>query len=222
VTQAVKRGTLAKAVLPGGRLDAAHPDFIAWLSAGAKTKSTGPAQKKTPAPTAPRPKKPRAAPPPPQPKRRGRSAKRAEQQLPEDLEPGEAWPPPSGAASDEDLADLASALAPLVARFGTHREFGDWLERLKRIEEIREKRLKNEETEGTLIERDLVATHLFGAIEAANRRLLGDAPKTIARVVYGHANSGDDIEKAEKAVREMIGAQLKPVKDHAARALRNA
>jgi hypothetical protein len=136
--------------------------------------------------------------------------------------------PAAGASSEdaveeqsaEDLEQIASMLAPLLARFGTVRNLRDWLIALKDLELIRKTRLDNEETEGRLIPRELVKTHVFGAIEAANRRLLGDSPKTIARRVYAMAKSGAELESAEATVREIIGSQLHPVKIKASRVLR--
>ena len=84
-----------------------------------------------------------------------------------------------GEGSSEDLAELASILSPLTERFGTEPAFKEWLDALKKIEEIREKRLKNEALEGELISRELVKTHVFGAIESSNRRLLSATPQTI-------------------------------------------
>ena len=127
-----------------------------------------------------------------------------------------------GEGSSEDLAELASILSPLTERFGTEPAFKEWLDALKKIEEIREKRLKNEALEGELISRELVKTHVFGAIESSNRRLLSDTPKTIARRLYAAAKADEPVEEAEKVVRELISSQLRPVKDTAARVLRNA
>lgn len=117
---------------------------------------------------------------------------------------------------------LSLTLAQIVERFGTKTGFKDWLVARKTIADIREKELKSDETEGRLIDRELVKTHVFGAIEAGNRRLLGDSPKTIARRLYALAKSGAPVEEAEKVVREIISSQLKPVKTTAARVLRNA
>ena len=75
---------------------------------------------------------------------------------------------------------------------------------------IREKELRNWEVEGKLIPRDGVRTHVFGAVEGANRRLLRDAPKTIARRLYAMAKSGASVEEAEQVVREIVGSQLRP------------
>jgi hypothetical protein len=124
--------------------------------------------------------------------------------------------------SKEDLLRLTRALRPIVNRHGTRRAFKDWLGALKDLEDIRKRRLDNEETEGRLISRELVKTHIFGAIEGSHRRLLGDAPKTIARTLYGMAKSGEPLEAAEERVRELISTVLKPVKATAARVAENA
>jgi hypothetical protein len=108
----------------------------------------------------------------------------------------------------------------LVAKFGTATVFTDWLDARKRISDIREKDLKNDAMSGRLIQRELVQTHVFSAIEEANRRLLRDASTTITRRLYAAASSGTDLEEAEKMVREIISTQLRPVRDTAARVLR--
>jgi hypothetical protein len=125
-------------------------------------------------------------------------------------------------ASKEDLQRLRKALGPIIARFGTRRAFKDWLEALKSIEEIRKRRLDNEETEGRLISRELVKTHVFGAIEGSHRRLLGDMPKTVVRVVYAMAKSDEPIEVAEKRTRDIVTTVLKPVMATAERVVDNA
>jgi hypothetical protein len=129
-------------------------------------------------------------------------------------------PPPNDTV--KELDEFASLLRPLVSRFGTARSFRDYLAALKELETIREKVLGNDETEGRLISRELVKTHILGAIDAANRRLLSDAPKTIARLVYASAKSGGSVEQAEQIAREQISSHLKPVATTAARLVRNA
>jgi hypothetical protein len=125
--------------------------------------------------------------------------------------------------ADFDIEAYADrTLRELTEMFGTETKFKDWLDARKKIADIREKDLKNAETEGHLIDRELVKTHVFGAIDAALRKLLNDSPKTIARRLYSAANSGVPLEESERMVREIIGSQLKPVKVHAARALRDA
>lgn len=131
--------------------------------------------------------------------------------------------PPPGVreGSDQDLRQLTELLLPMVERFGTATRFADWLDAIKNIELIREKRLKNGETEGGYISRDLVKTHMVGAVDGANKRLLGDASKTIASKVFNLARSGGGLEEAQRAVREEQSKHLKWVKDKIVRALRH-
>lgn len=131
-------------------------------------------------------------------------------------------PQPENAGTAEDLEHLAEVLRPLLDRFGTERGFRDWLLGLKDIEAIREKRLGNEETEGLLIPRDFVKTHIFGAIEGTNRRLLSDTPKTLCREIYALAKTGRPLEEAEGMARRLLGKQLESVKSKVSKALRNA
>lgn len=130
-------------------------------------------------------------------------------------------PPSEGDGSPEDLEALAETLRPLLERFGTETAFKDWLDSLKRIEEIREKRLKNEETEGLLIRVEPVKVLVFAVIDSAQRRVLSDAPRTIVRRVYAMAGSGTPVEEAERTVRELLGSILRPVKATAERVLRH-
>lgn len=150
----------------------------------------------------------------------------------ESKSPRSSVPPPSiNISIDDDDDDDASAtieshkeltLEALVDRFGSKRRYKDWLEALKKIEDIRKTRLDNDETEGRLIDRELIKTHIFGAFEAAFRRLLTDVPKTATRLIYEKAKSGVPVEQAELLLRERIQNQLKPVKATAERVLRRA
>ena len=119
-----------------------------------------------------------------------------------------------------DLGGLAEIIRPIVDKNGTKKSFKDWLEALKRIEDIRKTRLDNDRTEELLIERDLVKKHVFGAIESAFRRLLVDTTKTATARVYAAAKAGRPIEEAEEILRDLIHQQLKPLKGTAARNLR--
>lgn len=226
------RGPLAGAVI-GRRVDLDHESVRAYLKGRGidlppdraptkKGRSKGQTAKKAP-PRRPRSDDDHAPPKRTSAKVRGaRVAPRSSATAPKE----EAAPPrPRGPsdATEEDIERYAHLpLSDLQELFGTATAFNDWLAALKLIEEVREKNLKNDATEGRLIERELVATHVFGAIEASHRRLLGDSSKTIARRVYGLAKSGAGVEEAETLVRELISAQLRRVKDTAARVVRNA
>lgn len=111
-------------------------------------------------------------------------------------------------------------LEELIEQYGTLTAFREWLDARKKLADLRGAELKNEETVGRLVERDFVRRHVFGAIEAGNRRLLGDTPKTVARRLYALARSDAPVEEAEKVVREILASQLQIVKVDAARSLR--
>lgn len=94
------------------------------------------------------------------------------------------------------------------------------LTRQKRAAEVEKLEISNAEVRGSLIRRELVRHHVFGAIENANRRLLSDAPRTISSRVYALAKSGASREEAERTVREIINSHLRMVKTTAVRVLR--
>jgi hypothetical protein len=224
ITQACDSDKL-RAALRGDRVDLDHDLVTAYLKK--RGKEVPPARpalaaKTDRASTNPRKFKPPAPPAPTDQPKRGRGRPRSP--TAEDPEEGVGhMRPPAGVTegSSEDLKDLTELLLPLVERFGTDTRFADWLSSLKDIELIREKRLKNGETEGGLISRELVKTFVFGAIEAANKRLLGDAAKTIASKVFNATRAKGTLEEAQRLVRDEISKQLKPLKTTAARHLRH-
>jgi hypothetical protein len=201
VGKAMKEGKL-KAAVVGDRVDFMHPQAVAYLER-------------------PRPGSRRRK-PDPKPEKKAKAASSSDGDPTSD---GNGAPAAESLVTDTGLdisryADMT--LRTLVDRFGSVRALKDWLEALKKIEDIREKRLNNEEVQRHLISRELVKTHVFGFLEAGNRRLLGDTPKTIARRLYGLARSDAPIEEGEKLVREIIGSQLNPQKDRVAKLLREA
>lgn len=188
-----------------------------------------PAKAKRP-PKKPGAKKPKASPKPP----RATTAKSPQPTKPTATKPS---PSPSGGRRvsteggapelvvepPDDIDDVSEwTVREVVEQFGTTQSFRDWLVALKTIEAIREKHLRNEETEGRLISRELVSTSVMAAIDATNRRLLTDFPKTVSRRLYQMAASGIPLEEAEKTVRDLASQQLKEVKTKAAKVLRDA
>lgn len=194
------KATLA-AACEGKRVDVDHPDVVAYLKSKGR-----------------KPPKPGAAPTTPS-AVRARAPSAILAPRPRSADPGSS---PTNPGSDDDLEQLADLIRPLLERFGTEQRFKDFLASLKTIEEIRGKRLDNEENEGRLIERELVSKHIFSALESLNKRLLTDVVATITQRLYGAVKSGVPLEEAKQMVRDIISAQLKPVKTTAARVLRNA
>ena len=143
------------------------------------------------------------------------------------VDPEEKWPPeemdPDPATTEvRDIGQyMHLTLSELIERFGTERSFRDWLEALNKLESLREKRLNIEERQRTLISRELVRSHVFGAIDAGFRRLLTDTPRTIVAMIYAKAKADVPLEEAERTVREVMQKQLAPIKSTAARVLRN-
>lgn len=126
---------------------------------------------------------------------------------------------------DDGSAKTAASLADLTLgeigkKFGGDGEFTSWLKSLKLVEEVREKRLKNEESEGSLIPRSLVATHILGLLEELHQRLLTELPKTLARTVQAHATAGMPLETSEREVRQTLGKTLDASKSKITRQLR--
>ena len=233
VTKSGDSGKL-KAACDGDGVDVDHPAAVAFLKRHGKVPPPIKPSKNTPAappqsavvgsdgaPTAPTKPRPSAAGAPTAPPKRGRGRPRnPPQDRPDDH--GNQRPRDGVAeGSNEDLQDLDDALTPLIERFGTHFQFSTWLSSLKDIELIREKRLKNGETEGGLISRELVQNFVFGAIESAFKRLLGDASKSIVSKVMNCVRTGGTAEEAQRIVRDEISKQLKTVKATAARNLRH-
>ncbi len=107
----------------------------------------------------------------------------------------------------------------LVQRFGHVDTLRSWLDAAKKAADTRAVDLKNDESKGLLVSRDMVRTHVFGAMEASHVRLLGDAPKSITRRVYAMARADEPIEQAERVVRDMIGSHLKPAMSAAKKAV---
>lgn len=199
----------------GDRVDLDHAAVQTFLAAhGAKSPSPARAPTKTPKRAAWVPDEPTET------RQAGSKRTRKPTGRRREAEPIPAQPDDAG--TPEDLERLAETLRPLLERFGTERGFRDWLLGLKDIEAIREKRLGNEETEGLLIPRDFVKTHIFGAIEGTNRRLLSDTPKTLCREIYALAKTGRPLEEAERMARALLGKQLDSVKTKVAKGLRNA
>ena len=120
-----------------------------------------------------------------------------------------------------DVGQLVSwTLGDIVDRFGTLQGFVDYVDVRKKIGETRKIELANDEKHRTLISRELVRTHVFGFIDATNRRLLNDTPRAIAMRLYAMAKAGAPKEDVEGLVRDQISSQLRALRDHASKILR--
>jgi hypothetical protein len=181
-------------------IDIDHPDAVAYIRSKQVKKTKTPAKKPS------KPSKPRA---------------KAKTKTVATPEPPKLPDEGSHFSEDEDLKGvLHLTLAELVKRHGTAAQFETWVKAKKTISETRIKDLAIAKAEGDLILRDLVKTHIFGAMEASNLRLLTDTPKTLSRRLFSMAKAGSTIEEGEELARKLIGDQLKNVAATAKRILR--
>jgi len=125
------------------------------------------------------------------------------------------------AVPDDIQAFADMTLRELIEKFGTDLRFLDWLKATKAIEDINEKRLKNAETKGELVGRQLVKHGILDPIESAHIKLLTDGSKTIARRAAAMSGAGRDMEDIEKFVADQITSFLRPMKAKIARTLKN-
>ena len=122
----------------------------------------------------------------------------------------------------EDIQAFADmTLRDVVEKFGTDVRFLDYLKAVKEIENINEKRLKNAETQGKLVSRELVKLGVIGPIDAAHIKLLTDGSKTIARRVTAMHDAGRPLGDVEKFIIDQITSFIRPVKSKIQRALKN-
>lgn len=78
----------------------------------------------------------------------------------------------------------------------------------KRRAEVRRIELLNARTDGSLVPRDFVVVHVFGGWDAANRRVLTDAIRTLTTKLFTMARAGAGLEAGEAEAREIISAQM--------------
>jgi hypothetical protein len=119
----------------------------------------------------------------------------------------------------EALGDLT--LREITESYGSLTGFVDHVEARKKIAETHRIELQNAQTEGDLISRDLVRTHVFGMIDAVQRRLLTDTVKTVASRVFQLVKAGETLEEAERVAHDLVSSTLAPLKTSAARTLRD-
>jgi hypothetical protein len=124
-----------------------------------------------------------------------------------------------GSASGMDHI-LDMPLRSILNHFGEEAAFSAWLGDIKKAEDIREKRLKNQQTEGSLISREGVKSQLMGLLEELSRRLLLDGAKTITRRNYAAAHADVSIEDAEKETRANMSQNLRKAREGITRRLK--
>ena len=109
-----------------------------------------------------------------------------------------------------------------MARSGSTTRFSYGLTGLQKREAISEKQLKNAQTEGKLVARELVHSGVIVHMDATFRQMLTDGAKTIAQRLKVLNDSGADQVECENLVRDQIQSFIKPMKKKIASGLRNA
>ena len=89
----------------------------------------------------------------------------------------------------------------------------------KRLAETTKLELANAERRGDLIERDRVRTHVFGVLDAQNKRLLY-SKGTLVKRLYALAVSGASQEEGERFVGDTLSSVLRVTRDQVTRNLR--
>lgn len=117
----------------------------------------------------------------------------------------------------EGLADLT--LRELIEKFGTGYRFLDWLKALKEIEAVNEKRIKNAQSMGKLISRQVVEVGVIDQFNAAHVRLMTDGAKAITAAVLAKHQAGIGEQDIEAYVSDVVGSFIRPVKSKIERSL---
>jgi len=115
----------------------------------------------------------------------------------------------------EDFLDMS--LRELTERFGTDRQFLEWLKAVKSIEDIREKRLRNAEKENQYLPRDMVQKVISEFVRCFNLQLT-DGSKTIVTQVRNMTKAGQSVEACITFAQDRIGNPItdakKRIADH--------
>lgn len=123
----------------------------------------------------------------------------------------------------DNIAEYADmTLREIIFKFGTDTRFVDWLKAVKSIEDIHEKRLKNEQTEGNLVNRDLIRTGVIEPLNTAHVKMMTDGAKAISVRVPAMAAAGEDTIKIEHYVSGVISSFIRPVAAKVERVIKNA
>ena len=112
-------------------------------------------------------------------------------------------------------------LATVIEKFGTDARFLDFLKAVQTIEAINEKRLKNAQTEGELVARDIIRYGVIEPIDNAHIKLLTDGARTIATRSDSMSKANKTVADIEAFVKDQIGSYIRPMKDKVHRNLAN-
>jgi len=124
------------------------------------------------------------------------------------------------ALKNESYANMT--LRVVVKKHGTDVAFSDWLRAVKLIEDISEKRLKNDQMVSELVNRRLVLECLIEPLDVTFGNLLTEGVKIITSHVATMSSAGSTVEDCEKFVAYQISSFIKLMKAESLRMLHNA
>lgn len=187
-------GALEDAV-DGKSIDIDHPSAIAYIKSKRTKKTPTPAKKVAKAKTVSRKKSP----------------------PPETLDEEPYY------SKDKEIERVMHlTLREIIEEYGTDSQFKVWVDAKAKLLSIKTDGVKLAVLEKTLIPRELVENHIFGAMETSNLRLLRDTAKAATRKIFTLAKAGGSLDEGELLVRKLISDQLKNVAPTFKRILKNA
>ena len=126
-------------------------------------------------------------------------------------------------AIPEDILEFADRpYKEVVAMFATDARFGKWLDAVKKMEDIADKRLKNKMAQNEVIDRAFVEKYIFAYISSLQARLLQDSPRTLASRVSSLVNAGESKEVITSTIHNILSGYIKDAKQKVIGSLANA
>ena len=137
--------------------------------------------------------------------------------------------PKKHATTDEYLIEIPEyiqeflgwTLQELIDKFGTDYRLDDWLKATQKIEVINEKRLKNAQTEGRLVARDMIRKGIVEPIDASHISLLTNGAKTMSVRAVAMAKSGRNEKEVEAYMKKTMTTHLKRGRSKADKTLKD-
>ncbi|MEO7037294.1 MAG: hypothetical protein ABI335_26010 [Polyangiaceae bacterium] len=124
-------------------------------------------------------------------------------------------------AQPQDVSDLLDlTLHELTTQHGSAQGFADWLDTRKQIAETARLESRNDRDAGRLISAELVKMHVFDLLDSQNRRLLTNAPQSIAQRALSAARRGAPLEEVKAMITSAISTELRVSRDKVRRAIR--
>jgi len=116
--------------------------------------------------------------------------------------------------ADVSMSELADRpFGDIVSQFGTDAKLKGWLDAVKKIEDIEEKKLKNQKARGEVVNREYLEKHVFSYLNTIQSRVLNDLPKTLSIKVINAVESKVSNEDIEGMIRLEISKHFKKSKD---------